>query len=617
MSERLVPEHDPDRNEVRHLLRDDTKFASGKIAVFQYITVGAFLFLLSGYWQLQVQNPDYYFDRAERNRIRSVPMLAPRGKILDRDGRVIVDSHASFSLWLSRENLEPEHIKAISDGLNLDYDSLMERLRRAAKQPKYQPIIIKEELTSADLAFVEANRSQNFLPEMELNPSQKRLYPRNGMAAHTVGYTGEVSDAELNTVQFAHLRQGDVIGKAGLERQYNDILMGVDGQRRVIVDRDNRERATLENKDAIAGKNLNLTIDLDLQVVAGLAMAGKRGALVALDPRNGEVLAMVSNPAYDPNRFAGRILSKDWAVIMNDPEYPMMNRAIQAQVAPGSTFKPIVALAALAAGEVDDQTEFHCPGGATFYGSFFKCHLASGHGNVSLTQGLAKSCDVYFYNLGNRAGVDRIAAEAELAGFGHKTGIDLPGEQEGTVPSTRWANRVYRRKWYAGETISVAIGQGPLTVTPLQLAHAIGGLIMGGVWHRPHLAKDELPATPPRKAEVNPDHLRSVIAGLCAVVADGGTGVSARLANVEVCGKTGTAQLISNKLAKSGKLKEAVPDNAWFFGFAPRENPEIVVVALYEGGGHGPEAAPIVRDVIKSYFDKKSRTGQKGLVASR
>jgi len=613
----LPPDHDSERDNFRHLLRDDTKFASGKIAVFQYVTVGAFLFLLSGYWQLQVQNPDYYFDRAERNRIRSVPMLAPRGKIVDRDGRIIVDSHASFSLMLSRENLEPSHIKAISESLNINYEELQARLRRVEKQPSYHPIIIKEELTAAELAFVEANRGQNVFPEMELIPSQKRLYPRNGMAAHVVGYTGEVNDAELNIAEFAHLRQGDVIGKTGLERQYNDVLMGVDGQRRVIVDHMNRERATLENKDAIPGKNLKLTIDLDLQVVADLAMGGKRGAVVAMDPRSGEILAMVSRPSYDPNQFAGRILSKDWAVIQSDPESPMMNRAIQAQLAPGSTFKPIVALAALEAGEVDDQTEFNCPGGATFYGNFFACHQRSGHGPVSMTLGFAKSCDVYFYNLGNRIGVDKIAAAAEKMGFGKRTGIDLPAEAEGIVPSTKWANRVNRRKWYAGETISVAIGQGAVTVTPLQLAHAISGMVMGGVWYKPHLAKDEFRGTEPRRADINPEHLRSIVNGLCAVVAEGGTGVSARLSNVEVCGKTGTAQLISNKLAKSGKLKEAVPDNAWFFGFAPRENPEIVVVALYEAGGHGPEAAPIVRDVIKSYFDKKARTGQKPLVASR
>ncbi len=282
------------------LLRDDSKFAAGKIAFFQYVAVAVFLFLLTGFWDLQVRNPAVYQERAMENSIKSIPVLAPRGKILDRDGRVIVDNHSSFSLYLSRENLKMEHLRPISEGLDLDYDSLVARVRRFQSRgaPQYEPIPIKEELTPAELAFVESHNDANTFPELEVIHVQHRLYPRDGLAAHVIGYVGEISESELNTPEFANFHQGDVIGKDGIERQYNDLLMGVDGQRRVEVDSFGNERRILDDKEAIPGKNLQLTIDLDLQAVAELTMENRRGAVVALDPRNGEVLAMVSRPGF-------------------------------------------------------------------------------------------------------------------------------------------------------------------------------------------------------------------------------------------------------------------------------------------------------------------------------
>lgn len=604
-----TPEEDQEQSPPRVFLRDsDLKFAAGRIAFFQYLVLGVFLFLISGFWELQVINPEFYHERAERNRIRSLPLLAPRGKILDREGRVIVDNHSSFSVLLSRENLKPHHLPAICEGLNLDCEDLKARLDRFDRtRAKYEPIIIKEELTPGEIAFVEAHRGQDTFPEMELIQSQRRLYPKNGFAAHVIGYTGEISEAELNTAEFARYKQGDVIGKAGIERYYNDILMGKDGQRRVIVDNLGREREVIDNKEAIAGQDLTLTLDLDLQAVAELNMEGRRGAVVALDPRNGEVLVMVSRPAFDANKFAGRIRSKDWKEIVENPENPLLNRAIQARLAPGSTFKPIMALAGLETGAIDEHTTTHCSGGQSFYGRYFRCHRRSGHGTTNLHRAMAVSCDVFFYNLGNRLGVDKIAEYAEMAGLGQRTGIDLPHEAEGLVPSTRWKIRNFRQKWYAGETISVAIGQGALEVTPLQLAHAIGGIALGGVWYRPHLVKNAEDPAPPRRAEIDVEHAINVVASMYAVVNEGGTGSIARLPGIEVCGKTGTAQLVSNELAKSGKLSRQVKDNAWFVGFAPRTNPEIVVAALFEEGEHGNLAAPIVREVIRVHFEKKNR----------
>ena len=590
------------------LLRDDTHFAAGKIAFFQYLIVGIFLFLITGFWDLQVRNPELYQERALANSIKSIPVPAPRGKILDRDGRVIVDNHSSFSLFLTRENLKMEHLRPIAEGLNLDYDALVGRVRRfqARGAPQYQPIAIKDELTPAELAFVESHKDSATFPELEVIHVQRRLYPRDGLAAHAIGYVGEVSEAELNTPEMARFHQGDVIGKDGIEREYNDILMGVDGQRRVEVDSYGNERRILaEEKEAVPGKSLQLTIDLDLQAVAELAMENRRGAVVALDPRNGEVLAIVSRPAFDPNLFAGRIRSKDWKNLVENPEHPLMNRAVQAQLAPGSTFKPIMALAGLETGAIDENFHINCAGSATFYGRLFHCH--SRHGGVELHRGLAQSCDVYFYNVGNRLGIDRIAQYSEMVGYGHKTGIDLPHEAEGVVPSSRWKIRNFREKWYPGETISVAIGQGATTVTPLQMAHAIGGIAVGGMWFQPHLTKDSPQLKPARRAEVNLENIQKVIYGMYAVVNEGGTGVRARIPGIDVCGKTGTAQLASNEVLKGTKLGQTMKDNAWFVGFAPRVGPEIVVVALFEGGQHGQLAAPIVRDVLKAYFDKKAR----------
>jgi penicillin-binding protein 2 len=594
------------------LFKDDTRFALGRIAVFQYLSVVVFLLLIGGFWVLQIRDREFNSELADRNRIKTVPLLAPRGKILDRDGRIIVDNHSAFEFRLSRENLKPEHIPAIAAGLNMTPEEIRIPLARAEARrvPAYFPVLIKPELTPSELAFVESHNDPATFPEMELVSSQSRLYPQGGLAAHAIGYVGEVSDQELNTTEFAKYSQGDKVGKEGLERQYNDQLMGVDGQRQVEVDSLGRERTKMQSQEATPGNSLQLTLDLDLQAVAELSMENRRGAVVALDPRTGEVLAMVSRPAFDPNLFTRRISKSDWKELTDNPDNPLMNRAIQAQFAPGSTFKTIVTMAGLETGMLEPSTTVHCPGSATFYGHTFKCDEV--HGTVDLHRAIVHSCDVFFFTVGNHMGIDRIAEYAQLAGIGKKTGIDLPNEKEGLMPSPKWKLRAQREKWYAGETISVAIGQGAVTVTPIQLASVIGGLVSGGIWYKPHLVKNAH-IDPPRRADFHPENVATIVSGMCGVVNEGGTGASAAIPGLEICGKTGTAQRISNDLAKANKaLALAMKDNGWFVGFAPRENPEIVVVALWEGGGKGAYSAPIVRDVIKAYFDKKARIAKPG-----
>ncbi|MEZ5400293.1 MAG: penicillin-binding protein 2 [Bryobacteraceae bacterium] len=607
-------------HQVRAVLRDDTSFASARITIFQYVAVTIVLYLLAGFWMVQVQQGDYYADLAAKNRIRATPILAPRGKILDRDGRVIVDNQASFSLGINREKLRDEHLDPICAGLDIDCDNLRDRLRRFDRsRSRLTTVPVAESLTPAQIAFVEARRDEATFPELEVLQDHRRVYPREGFLAHVTGYVGEVSEYELGTAEFVRYKQGDLIGKAGVERWHNDLLMGEDGQRRVIVDNRGREINVIAKKEAIAGATIRLTIDLDLQAVADVSMNGRRGALVALDPRTGEVLALLSNPTFDPNKFVGRIRRADWDEIRNNPDRPMFNRAIQTHLAPGSTFKPIVAMAGLESGAIDEETEFHCAGGASFYGHYRKCH--SVHGPVSLHRAIKQSCDVFFYNLGNRLGVDRIAEFANLAGLGQKTGIDLPSEYEGLVPSKRWKIRTFRQPWFPGEVISVAIGQGAVELTPLQLAHALGGLALGGFWAQPHLLASPAPKLPePRQHKLRQETVRPIVAGMYGVMNEaGGTAVRHRMEGVPICGKTGTAQTVSNQLANSRRDpktgKTAFTDNAWFVGYAPCDKPEIAVAALLEGGEHGDRAAPPVRDVILSYFAKKARK-QPGAVLS-
>ncbi|MCW5965623.1 MAG: penicillin-binding protein 2 [Bryobacterales bacterium] len=581
--------------------------AGARMLIFQVVVFAVLLFLIQGFWQLQVIDADVYAARADENHIKSLPILAPRGNILDRDRRIIVDNRSSFNVILSRIGLNEAVLMPIADGLGVDAGELQARLNRFRNRARYEPIIVKEGLSSGEVAFVEAHRQMPGYPDMELIREQRRLYPSDGIASHLVGYVGEVSERELDTLEYARYNEGDVIGKFGVERSYNNVLMGEDGKRQVVVDNRGNHRYNIGTKPARGGRDLVLTIDLDLQVVAELAMEGRRGAVVALDPRNGEVLAMVSRPSFDPNRMSGRIRAEDWRNIVNDPFNPLMNRAIQAQLAPGSTFKPFVAIAALEEGVIDENFRVSCSGGANFFGRYFKCHKRGGHGSVNLRTALAQSCDVYFYTVGNLLGIDKIAEYARISGFGAKTSIDLPHEVVGTVPDTRWKMELFRQKWYAGETISVSIGQGALTVTPLQLAHAIGGLAIGGEWHQPHVVKTKTGEEEVRKANWDPENVRKVVGGLFAVVNEGGTGGRARIPGIPVCGKTGTSQLISNEALANVANKDDFKDNGWYVAFAPCDQPEIAVAVLWEAGEHGSTAGPIARDVIKAHFDKKQR----------
>jgi len=598
---------------VAYWFESDRKLPTGRLNAVRWAIVLLGLLMASGYWQLQVVDAERYQEMAERNRIRSMPIPAPRGSMFDREGRKLVDNYPGFVVLLLRDDAAEvdKHLPTVAEGLGLDMEELRRKLDEARTQADYKPLELKF-ATPADIAFVESHRAD--IPVLDLLLKYHRDYPRDGFMSHVAGYVGEVSEREISRSK-GQYESGDVIGKAGLERQYNDILMGVDGKRRAMVNSLGREVARLDQTDPIPGKDIHLTIDYDLQVVAEAAMAGQKGAIVALDPRTGEVLAMLSHPAPDPNLFALSIPAEQWKQLNEDPDKPMLNRAIQAQLAPGSVFKVMMASAILESKAVPENFTAYCPGHATFYGRMFKCHVygKGAHGLVNLHTAVTQSCDIFFYNAGQRLGIDRIAYYADKLGLGRPTGIDLPSEASGLVPSEPWKQRTFKEKWYAGETISVAIGQGALTSTPLQLAYSVGGIASGGIFKQPHLIKGQ-PASEYR-FPLSEDTTEKVTQAMYGVVNEGGgTATGSRLEGVEFCGKTGSSQLISYEAMARlrGVSSRRFTENAWFVGYAPRRNPEIVVAVLVEHGAHGSTAAaPIARDIIKRYYEKRGLQDKK------
>jgi len=597
-------------------LRSDNRLPQTRLAVVSYIIVGMIGLLLLGFWKLQVIDSDKYGQMAEQNRVRSIPIIAPRGRMLDRDGRVLVDNRPSFSVLLLRDDpkLVEQYLPVISDGLGISMEDLRDQLQNTRNLPKFQPIVIKPEASSADLDFIESHRSD--IPVLEMLSVSRRRYMPGGFLGHATGYVGEASEQQIEASN-GKLRPGDVVGKSGLERQYNDILMGSDGMRRVVVNSVGKEMKDmrLTEQEAIPGKQIQLTIDYDLQQVAEQSLGVRPGAVVALDPRTGEVLAMVSRPTPDPNDFAVRIPKEEWRQLNEDPLHPLLNRAIQAQLAPGSVYKIVTATAMLEDHSIPESFTTYCPGYGTFYGRQFKCWVYSSkkgptsHGTTDLHDAILKSCDVFFYTVGMKLGIDRLAYYSDKMGIGHKTGIDLPSEEAGLMPSEPWVERVFHRKWYAGETISVAIGQGAITTTPLQLARLIGGIASDGVFKQPHMLKDAQNVGEV-KFPLSEHTFEKITDGMYGVVNEpGGTGGQLKLAGIEFSGKSGTAQVIGyGTRERMGKQKK-FEDNAWFVGYAPKRNPEIcVAVLVQESGQHGGEASgPVARDIIKAYYDKKNR----------
>jgi penicillin-binding protein 2 len=585
----------------------DEKPSPIRLTAVQYVILVIFLVLAYGLWRLQVSQSEYYSAAAEQNRIRNVPILAPRGRIVDRNGRVIVDNYRSVTALLLRDSSRDlqADADAIASGLHMDAKDVKDKIRHFAFTPQYQPIYLKEDITPDEEAFIEAHKTE--LPELDTIMAYRRLYPLKGFMAHLIGYVGEVSEDMLNQSQFELYNPGDVVGKSGVELEYNGLLMGKNGSRQVLVNSHGQEVGKpLDEKPAEAGKQLKLTVDIDLQIAAEEALGDKNGAIVAMDPHTGEILAMVSRPTFDPNDFAVRITRKDWTKLVNDPDKPLLNRAIQAQLAPGSTFKIIMSVAGWQEG-IAQNMNVQCNGGAEFYGRRFGCWVKGGHGQVDLTKAIYQSCDVFFYNLANKLGIERIAKYATAFGLGQKTGIDLPQEVSGVIPSEEWKLRNFRQKWFAGETISVGIGQGAVAVSPMQLTRAIAAISMDGRMVTPHVADPT--GLPANYLQVNHyDEVSNVpVDSNGWNVITEGTAPSAHVAGIDIAGKTGSAQIVSLATRAKHSNNEDLAQNGWFVGFTPRRNPDIVVGILFQGGEHGKLAARLATQVIKAFVDKQRR----------
>jgi penicillin-binding protein 2 len=609
-------------------VRETRRELSARIEIAR-IAVGAiFAVLAISYWYVQIVRGDYYFELSENNRIRSVKLTAPRGYVLDRNGSVLVENEPAYSLKLYRR--EAKDLSASVDFavqlLGLPLDQVRARLTRARRYPEFVPIPIAENLSLEEVAAVEARAPEH--PEFAIAVSQRRLYKRGGSAAHVLGYLAEATPDQIRRSANAYTL-GDWIGQKGIESAYEKLLGGTNGERRVIVDSHAREIAEENRVESRPGQNLFLTLDRDLQQLAEECFAEKVGSAVALDPKTGEILALVSSPSYDPNWFTRRVTPEEWSSLLSDERHPLQNRAIQNTYSPGSVFKIFLAYGAAARGWVDPDARVFCPGHAVFYGRTFRCHRKGGHGWVNLRNAIKLSCDVYFYNLGRRLGVDRIAEIARAFGFGEPTGVDLAHEKPGLIPSEEWARTRRGSRWYPSETISVSIGQGPVLMTSMQIARAVSALVEGGRLPTPHLFyASQDPRTGVRlryRAQVrqslaiDPRLLAIVKDGMWAVLNEpGGTAFGSRVPGIEAAGKTGTVQVARrDAVPRAGVDRSRLEDHAWFTAFAPREDPKIVVVVFVEHGGHGSSAAaPIARLLLAKYFgvEVAPRPGEPGFV---
>ncbi|MCC7416850.1 MAG: penicillin-binding protein 2 [Acidobacteria bacterium] len=596
-------------------IQEDRRRVAVRLTVLQYGVTLVFSVLAVSFWVLQVVQHSMYEELAENNHQRTLALRAPRGVVFDRDGRVLVENRHSFSISILREHTKDleRTIGMLASVIGVDEARVREIVDRHRKEPAYRPITIVQDATLAQVAAVTARRLDSELPDVVVEQVPTRRYPET-LAAHLFGYVGEVNESQVGE---RGLRSGDIVGQSGIEKIYNALLMGEDGARRVVVNSVGREIRTLEEDAPSEGKRLQLTIDYDVQkaIEDAFDVAGFNGAAVVLDPSDGAVLGFTSRPAYDPNAFAAGIDRATWASLNGDALLPLQNRAIQGRYSPGSTFKMAVALAGLEEGIITPDFKVRCAGHQNFYGRDFKCWKAGGHGTIDLRHAIEQSCDVYFYTVANMLGVDRIHKWATALGLGIKSGIDLPNEVAGLVPSTSWKLERMKEKWYAGETISVGIGQGAVSVTPVSMAVYMATLANGGSRVTPHLleAVDDgsgwkaVPPPPPEATlDIGPEKMQAIRDGLWMVVNAAGTGARARIAGRDVAGKTGTAQVISNqgRLAARGSSRD-LRDHGWFVFFAPRDHPQIAGVVLLEHGIHGSNAASVAHHILETFFAKQ------------
>ena len=587
-----------------------------RVRIIRYAVIFGFVTLIVSFWYLQVAQHTRFLDLAENNHRRTRTLRASRGGVFDRDGRVLVENRYALNISLIREQSKNLNllVRKLAAFIKVDEKELGAILERHRNEPSYRRNVIIHDASLEQIAAVEAHKHE--LQGVVIERVPTRYYPARSVAAHSFGYVGEITDTQIVLADFEGLKRGTVVGQSGLEKNYNRLLMGTDGLRRVVVNSIGRELETFNEVRTKDGSRLKLSLDYDLQVAAeqGFMANGFYGSAVVLDPNSGEVLALVSLPSYNPNVFASGIDMEQWEKLNADELRPLQNRPTQGRYSPGSLFKIVVAVAALEEKIIPSDFKVQCNGSANFYGDHFRCHLRQGHGLIDMQTALEKSCNVYFYTVGNMVGIDLLHKWGTALGLGEISGIDLPSELRGIMPSTAWKKRQTGERWYAGETISVAIGQGQVWVTPISLAVMISTIANGGIRYVPHLLKAidngegwrSAPAPVPTTIDLKPETIEIVHEGLWRVVNRAGTGGRASIEGRNVAGKTGTAQLISRAGQEIlGEQKAAFRDHGWFAFFAPEENPKVAGVILAEHAEHGYLAAPIARHVLQTYFAKE------------
>ncbi|MDF0652725.1 MAG: penicillin-binding protein 2 [Nitrospira sp.] len=561
-------------------------------------------------WHLQIREGPYYRDLSENNRTRLVLLEPARGLIYDRHGVLLANNVPSFSLYVTLEDVKDREvlIQQLTDLLGLD--PTIVRKKMTAKGSKLLPRKIKDHMTLRDATLVESHRLD--MPGVMIQVESQRNYPGGVTAAHLLGYVGEISADQLEKPEFIDLHQGSIVGQYGVEKSYDRHVRGMAGQKSVEVDALGHEKKASVVERPQAGNDLYLTIDARLQKVAEDLLGQEQGAIVALDPNSGDILAMASRPGFDPNVLSRELTAKQWVEIVQDEGRPLNNRASQGQYPPGSTFKIPMAVAALETKTVSPSTTVHCNGGYQFGKRLYHDWKAGGHGYVDLHNALVHSCDVYFYTIGQRMGIDVIAEFGKDFGLGKTTGVELPSERSGIMPSTAWKQKAKNEQWLPGETISAAIGQGYVTVTPLQMASLVGTVANDGINYRPRLVQavmdrtsgnlQELPAVPRGKMNAKPETFRIIKEALADVVVKG-TATRAKSSMVTIGGKTGTAQVAALRTGPEESIPKKFRDHAWFVAFAPVESPKIAVAVLAEHMGHGgAAAAPLAKEIIETYM---------------
>lgn len=606
-----------------YLGQNEPRELKARLWIATGIVIFIFFLLITRLWFLQIFKGKDFRELSENNRVRLIRTIAPRGLIMDRTGKIIVENRPAFHLAIIPEDVKDwAKIKKVLPAIvNIKEEDIELRRSQANDRPSFQAIKLKDDLTWEEIARIEAFRLD--MPGIALDIEPRRVYPFGDAVSHIVGYLGEIDEQQLKKLKKANYVPGDFIGKYGIEYQLEKYLRGISGGRQIEVDAMGREIKLLKKITPTQGYNVYLTIDIDTQLAANMAMKDKVGAVIAMDPQNGKLIAAVSAPSFDPNLFTAGIEKEQWSGLIANPFRVMETKFIQGQYPPASTFKLITAAAALEDGVITPSTKIYAGGSFWFGNKEFRDWKAGGHGIIDIHRAIVESSDTFFYQVGLKVGIDRLSYYAKGFGLGRKTGANFTNEKPGLVPSGKWKKDTLGVKWYEGETISISVGQGYLTSTPLQMLNAYAAIANGGKLYLPQLVymTETLTGEVVSKFEpqeigrvpVSSENLKILQDGLKGVVNEhGGTGWTARVPGVNVAGKTGTAQVIRLKENTPRKKPKDTPyeqrDHAWFVGYAPAENPQIAVAVIVEHGGFGAEAAaPVAREVIRTYLKSKTQ----------